>query len=274
MKTKICAVMILLLSTLLTGCFAEETTDEIKIGMIRYLNASEENMNELIKKIEQKNGENLSNYSTVYYDTLNSMEMGLNAGNIAEMSTYRSVSNYITGHNSALVPAPIAFKLSDSFCCAFRQEDSALRDDFDKALKSMIDDGTLITLTSQYITNFSAGVEPQAIDMPRLNGVQTIKIAVTGDLPPLDLIKADGTPAGFNTAVLAEISKRINKNIELVSIESGARASALMSGVADVLFWARKPDDNSDLPSDIDQPDGIIFSTPYFSDKITHLKLK
>ena len=127
MKTKICAVIILLLSTFLTGCFAEETTDEIKIGMIRYLNASEENMNELIKKIEQKNGENLSNYSTVYYDTLNSMEMGLNAGNIAEMSTYRSVSNYITGHNSALVPAPIAFKLSDSFCCAFRQEDSALR---------------------------------------------------------------------------------------------------------------------------------------------------
>ena len=259
---------------LFTGCFSEEASDEIKIGMIKYLNASEENMNELIKKIEQKNGENLSNYSTVYYDTLNSMEMGLNAGNIAEMSTYRSVSNYITGHNSELVPAPIAFKLSDSFCCAFRQEDSALRDDFDKALKSMIDDGTLITLTNQYVTNFSTGEEPQAIDMPRLNGVQTIKVAVTGDLPPLDLIKADGTPAGFNTAVLAEISKRINKNIELVSIESGARASALMSGVADVLFWARQPDDNSDLPVDIDQPDGIIFSTPYFSDKITHLKLK
>ena len=272
MKNKFCAVLILLLSTLFTGCY-DDTSDEIKIGMIKYLNASEENMNELIKKIEQKNGENFSNYSTVYYDTLTSMEMGLHAGNIVEMSTYRSVSNYVTGRNSALVPAPIAFKLSDSFCCAFRQEDSALRDDFDKALNSMISDGALINLTSQYITKFSAGVEPQAIEMPRFGGVQTVKVAVTGDLPPLDLIKADGTPAGFNTAVLAEISRRINKNIELVSIDSGARASALMSGVADVLFWARRPDDNSDLPANIDQPDGIIFSTPYFSDKIVHLKL-
>lgn len=272
MKNKFCAVLILLLSTLFTGCY-DDTSDEIKIGMIKYLNASEENMNELIKKIEQKNGENFSNYSTVYYDTLTSMEMGLHAGNIVEMSTYRSVSNYVTGRNSALIPVPIAFKLNDSFCCAFRQDDSALRDDFDKALNSMIADGTLITLTSEYITKFSADAEPQAIDMPHFDGVQTIKVAVTGDLPPLDLIKANGTPAGFNTAVLAEISKRINKNIELISIDSGARASALMSGVADVLFWARKPDDNSDLPTDIDRPDGIIFSTPYFSDKIVHLKL-
>ena len=97
---------------------------------------------------------------------------------------------------------------------------------------------------------------------------------MTGDLPPLDLVKADGKPAGFNTAVPAEVSKRIKKNIELVSIESGARAIALNSAIIDVPFWAKKFNDNSDMLSSIDRPGGIIFSTPYFSDKIVHLKLK
>ena len=188
------------------------------------------------------------------------------------MSTYRCVSNYVSNKGFDYFQVPVPFKLSDSFCCAFRDEDAALKDAFNKALNGMLKDGTLINLTSQYITNLNADEEPQAIDMEHIDGAETIKVAVTGDLPPLDLIKADGTPAGFNTAVLAEISKRINKNFELVQIESGARAAALTSGLVDVLFWVRLPDNDSDMPADVDRPDGIVFSMPYFSDKIVHLK--
>lgn len=274
MKLKLCAALIFLLAVISAGCSNDENSDGVKIGMIKYLNASEENMNELIKKVEQKSGETISNYYTIYYDNLVSMQMGLPAGSIDEMSTYRCVSNYITGQNSTLIQVPISFKLSDSFCCAFRQEDSTLNKEFDRALGEMLKDGTLINLTSAHITNLNAGEEPQPIELPHIDGAETIRVAVTGDLPPLDLIKADGTPAGFNTAVLAEISKRIGKNIELVSVDSGARSEALMSGSVDVLFWARKPDDNSIMPEDIDCPDGIIFSMPYFSDRIVHLKLK
>ena len=52
------------------------------------------------------------------------MEMGLLAGNIEEMSTYRCVSNYITGQNAEYVQVSVSFKLSGSFCCAFREEDA------------------------------------------------------------------------------------------------------------------------------------------------------
>ena len=38
----------------LTGCFGNESTGEIRIGMIKYLNASEENMNALIKNLNKK----------------------------------------------------------------------------------------------------------------------------------------------------------------------------------------------------------------------------
>ena len=64
-------------------------------------------------------------------------------------------------------------------------------------------------------------------------------MAITGDQPPLDYMTADGQPVGFNTAILAEIRKRLQKNIELVSIESGARSVALSSGEVDMVFWTR-----------------------------------
>ncbi len=39
--------------------------------------------------------------------------------------------------------------------------------------------------------------------------------------------------------ILSEISRRIGKNIEFVSVDSGARLLALNSGKVDVIFWAR-----------------------------------
>ena len=66
------------------------------------------------------------------------------------------------------------------------------------------------------------------------------------------MILADGTPAGFSTAVLAEISKRINKNIELVSVDSAARAAILASKGADVVFWVAVPENSMLIPANID----------------------
>ena len=98
---------------------------------------------------------------------------------------------------------------------------------------------TLDTLVNEYISH---PLEiPPSVEMPKINGAETIKVGITGDLPTLDLVLADGTPAGFNTVVLAEISRRINKNIELVQINSGARAAALTSELVDVINRAVRP---------------------------------
>ena len=96
---------------------------------------------------------------------------------------------------------------------------------------------------------------------------------MTGDLPPLDLVLADGTPAGFNTAVLSEISKRINKNIELVTIESNARAAALTSGTVDVVFWVVTPEGESPLPANSDTPEGVALTHSYYQDVVVDVGL-
>ena len=82
-------------------------------------------------------------------------------------------------------------------------------------------------------------MEISPVALPRIEGAPTLRVAVTGTLPPMDYVAPDGAPAGFNTAMLAEIGNRIGRNIELVQVDSVGRAAALASSVADAVFWAR-----------------------------------
>ena len=50
------------------------------------------------------------------------------------------------------------------------------------------------------------------------------------------------TPAGFSTAVLAEIGRRMHRNIQLIVSTNLSRSLELTSGNADVAFWTRTQD--------------------------------
>ena len=103
----------------------------------------------------------------------------------------------------------------------------------------MKEDGTLQQLIDEHITKVINGEEPKAIVPDQIEGAETITVAVTGCLPPMDYVAPDGTVAGFNTAILAEIGRRIGKNIAFEQVDSLGRAMALSSGTVDVVFWVR-----------------------------------
>ena len=202
--------------------------------------------------------------------------MGIESGNVDEISLYTSVADYVVANNDKLEVVGDNAKIktmADSFCFAVRKEDAALKADLDKVIDEMNSDGSLDKLINDYITNVDKGQAPPAVEIPMTDDADTIKIGVTGDLPPLDYVSVDGTPAGFNTAILAEVAKRLNKNIEVVNIESGARAAALNAGQIDVIFWVVVPTIDK-VPDDIDKPEGVELSNPYFKDNVEHLKLK
>ena len=195
----------------------------------------------------------------VGFDSLNAMQMAVDAGQIDAMILYSTVGNYLAavtgnynvGLRNALPEMNGQFDLSSpaetavlfatdalmgtDFSFMMQEKDAALRDEIDQAIAAMQEEGVLAALNA----GLKEGDEPEAVEMPVIEGAETIKVAVTGDLPPFDYTDAAGKPAGYNTAILAEISKRINKNIELVSIDSASRAIALTSGSVDVVFWAR-----------------------------------
>lgn len=195
-----------------------------------------------------------SNPEIVYYDTLDAMLMALNAGDIRSMEIYQSVGEYLCSMNSNLTLgmkydldrdrdgfARRAFITitGNDFAFLMTEENEELRDQFNAAITAMKEDGTLDRLIQEQITDVIVGKTAERIEMPVTEGAKTVKVAVTGALPPMDYVAADGTPAGFNTAVLAEIGSRTGVNIELAVVDSIGRAAALASGTVDAAFWTR-----------------------------------
>ncbi|MBR0289161.1 MAG: transporter substrate-binding domain-containing protein, partial [Selenomonadaceae bacterium] len=202
----------LMAGALFTGCgggggdkpAAEKSavpTGNIKLGMITHLNATEARMDEILKMVEEESKVPVSNYTVTYYDNLKLMQMGIESGGVDQISVYKSVGNYVVANNDKYeVVSDLTLKtLSDNFCFAVRKEDTALKADLDKAINEMKADGSLDKLAKEYVTDIEKGKEPPAVEIPMTDGAQIIKVGVTGDLPPLDYVSADGKAAGFNT---------------------------------------------------------------------------
>ncbi len=245
------------------GLYAKEEMGDISVvgehDHKKLSDMTKEDLKELYENVDVK-----------MFDSLTSMTMALQAGDIDNMTLYDSVANYICAKNSDLEVEETykydydeityeddsILKLtkgftSDEFTFKMLEGNEALRDEFNSAIADMKNDGTLTRLTKEFITevDFSADA-PSSPDFESFDGADTIKVGVTGDLPPFDYMTESGTPEGFNKAILTEIGKRIGKNIELVSIDAGSRALALSSGQIDVVFWTRSQELDGKTASD------------------------
>lgn len=283
---KIFAALLVALFVVVTGCGGDNPAktggdkpaedQKIKLGMITRLNVSETLLDNYFEQAASRMQQTADLYAPkhIFFDNMTSMVAALEAGQVDRISTYTSVAKYLIAHNDKLEQAKDRVpKISDAFCCAMLEDNTALQKEFNDAIDKLKADGKLAEITKTYISNLD-GKEPPAVDMPHFDGAPTVKIAVTGDLPPLDLITADGKPAGFNTALLAAISQIIGKNFELINVDSGARATALTSKQVDVVFWVTMPRDDTIVPADYDKPEGVILTVPYFEDEIAHVKDK
>ena len=244
-----------LTASLFTGCGEKVETPApapevkvIKLGVIEHLNEDETKVNlhgkEINININQIVGKETPLHEIKHYPNFNAMQMALEAGQIDEIDVYQPVANYLIAKNPKFEIVENSI-FTNNICFAFRADDANLKADFDNVISEMKNDGTLDNLIKTYITDLKTDEDPPAVAFENFDGADTITVAVTGDLPPLDLILADGTSAGFNTAVLSEIGKRLQKNINVIQIESAARAVTLTSKKADVVFWAMVPNDEA-----------------------------
>ncbi len=270
-------------SAVLIGCGSNGGNNEssnngpVKLGMLTNMNITEQVYASLLEEAGNMGGRMPENmrFAIKYYDNMNTMQLGLESGSIQEMSTYNCIAKYIQEKNSKYQLTDFTkLKMEDSFCCAVRDDDKELLSKINASIKSMKEDGTLDRLVKEYIENVTAGQNPPAVNIEKIHGRRNINVGITGDLPPIDLVLANGSPAGFNTAVLNEIGKRINMNINIVQIATGARASALSAKKVDVVFWTVVPADNTKIrPTDIDKPKGIATTIPYYKDEIVHITM-
>ncbi len=256
---------------------AEEKQASDKVGALMPIGLDEEGYKRWTQDIAQVEGQTAytAPNKVIFFDNMNAMIAALQANQIDRFATGSRVGNYIAAHNDAIQVIDNNFKPILGYSIGALEANAAQIEEINTAIKAMKDDGTIDKLVKENIIDVGNG-EPAAMPMPVIEGAPTIKVAVTGDMPAMDFVSADGKPAGFNVAFLSELSKRINKNIELVDIDAGARSAALSSGQVDALFWVVGVYDQEGkaLPYPLDNVKGFAVSIPYLMDSRVGLTLK
>lgn len=262
----ILALVLALFASLPVGV-AESNTGAVQkygnIGRLSKLNITEDELNEVLKDIMVNSICN----RYVFYDTMNDMLMALNRGDIVVLETDQNTVRYIASRNDNIVDRPPYMNPNTLvFCMLLREEDAELRDQISACIAEMKEEGAIEAMKQTYIEGVIAGEEPGAVEPQVFPGAKTIKVAVTGDRPPMDYVSAGGESLGFNTALIAEVAKRLELNIEMVSVTSAARGIALATSVCDIVFWMEVGDFENWEGADLeDQPENTVVTEPYLS---------
>ena len=262
-----CAILIIILFA--GVAFAED----VKVGVLTQLNMNENDYRNFVLEGRETVGFNFLSHSDeqfVYYDSLMALQMALNAGEIQEVQLPEVVAEYFVNSNPDLYKVSCVSQVRPTYLAfGFLKKNTAVKEKIDSALKSLKEDGTLEKLRLDFIENFREN-NVQKIKFEKFNDAEKIKVAITGDLPPIDFTAIDGTPTGFSVAMLAEIGKKLKVNIEIFDIDANARSSALASGRADAVFWYKRTRNYENQP---DIPENVILSEPYYEwDKFLHIK--
>ena len=273
MKKTICLILVALLALSTLGLPAL-AGDQGELGRLTKLNVDEDTLTQAIME-SYFDKVPFSRYR--FFDNLNSMIGALVSGRIAGMALDEFTAEYLLSRTEEYAiynPPETVPSYNLNFSMLLREADAALCDRISEAIEAMKADGTLDALKKQYIDEVIAGAEPEAVVPEVFEGGETLKVAVTGDRPPMDYFSDAGEPIGFNTALVSEVGRRLGMNVEFVSIDTAARALALESGMSDVIFWMEAGDfgnwENADVE---DQPEGTVVSTPFLTGAFTHVVL-
>jgi ABC-type amino acid transport substrate-binding protein len=269
MKRFLAIILAGLMLLSLASCGEKKNENVVKIGVL------EMDMEGLHGHIRTEHPDSNSSRSAisepVYYDNLSAALMDLNSGKIDRFVPSEVTADYIVAHNENLTK--VSFEpqntthptLMNNFHMMTMDTNKEVYDILNNAIVDMKADGTLDSLIENELKAYIEN-DPEPKDLPHFDGAITIKVGVTGDIPPMDYVASNGKAAGFNIALLTEIANRAQVNFELVQIETGARAMALSSGKVDALFWSKSFVCSECNEKWIEQPAGTIVTENYFAD--------
>ena len=209
---------------------------------------------------------------TVEYNNLSTALMDLESGKIQAIGLEACIAKYIAAHNENIIAE---FTSSDrtNFSMMTMDTNTEVYDILNNAIKAMKEDGTLDSLIANELEAY-INSDPEPKDLPHFDGAKTIKVGVTGDVPPMDFVASNGKAAGFNIALLAEIANRAQVNIELVQVDTDARAMALSSGKVDAVFWTKNATCTVCGATGAEKIDGTLVTESYYSDYSASIMLK
>ncbi len=196
------------------------------------------------------------------YANLTTMVLDLNAGNVEYLLVPASVANYLKAQDDSLTIAPGGAGVPTEIRMAVRSGETDLYQLLQEGIQTLSGDGTLDQLIDTYITNISLN---DSADGAQAEEEAAYVVGVTGDLPPMDYVDADGMPAGFNVAFMNEIAETMNTSFSFVQVEADARLSALSSGKIDVIFWY------GNVQGYTTERDDLLVTDAYYTDTVYYV---
>lgn len=238
MKRTIAMLLAVLMLVSLAACGGKKDDVSLKLGLLETESQGGHKDHEAIEHADRASVD-LKDVEYVYYNNLVSAIMDLSNGKVSKLALEKSSAAYVVARNEMLT-----FVSRDdsgyetAFSMMTMDTNQEVYDILNNAIVELKADGTLNNLIEKELKAY-INTDPEAKELPHYDGAKTIKIGVTGDMPPMDFVDTDGKASGFNIALLTEIANRAQVNFELVQVETGARAMALSSGKVDAVFWTK-----------------------------------
>lgn len=166
---------------------------------------------------------------------------------LAERADYAieplNTAQYLVGANSELDFVTIL--VNTSMTMLTRAEDEELMGKINEAIFQLSAIEQAQILLDSIDPDLDKGMTIDSIEI--LEGADTIRVGISGELPPMDYVDAQGQPRGYNVEYMSEIAKILGVNIEFVQIATDAKYAALQSGKIDVFFWHTTPVDIDEI---------------------------
>lgn len=196
----------------------------------------------------------------IKFDSFVNMQMALNSGRIKLMYCPEIVANYAKTMNPDYCVS--VYTSGDAFLMGVLPEREDLRDALNGALAELKAEGALDALAEQYLNGNFDLVPAEPVE-----GRETLRVVVTGDYPPIDYIAPDGTPSGYNVALMQAIGDKLGYNIEYVCVDSSQRLMTLTTGKADAIFLIQlqAQENNEDAFQSPSGNQSILVTKPYLT---------
>ncbi len=266
MKKKICmAISLLLAVVIFSGC----SSQVIKITAYSDLNekivaqpASPIPAQNFKAAVEERYTIALKDFK--FFDTSSSAVAALKSGQVDAVMLPDFSAEFFEKQNSDLLAIfPPITETKNTVHFSYLGDKAEFGAALDAAIDELTADGTLDALKKKYTTDLKDPSSIAGAEIPKIDGAATIIVGVSGDIPPIDYIAANGKSVGYSIEVLTLLSKKLNVNFEIKQISNEAKFTALVSGKVDLIFF-QVLNKNLDSENTIKSVfPNVVFSKPY-----------
>ncbi|MBQ7578641.1 MAG: transporter substrate-binding domain-containing protein [Synergistaceae bacterium] len=183
------------------------------------------------------------------YNDLTTLFAGLKSGEVDAVVMDESPARFFMANETGLKILPETLE-STYYGIAFKKGNT-LRDDVNKALAELKEDGTLSTIISKYLHVDEP--DPEAIEFNQGAEGGKLWVGCSAVFPPYEM-RTDKGFAGIDIELCAAIAKKLNKELVVVDYRFSILPEALESGRIDMICSAFNITEEREKVMDFSEP--------------------